>query len=104
MSTEEAGWLKTLRDDLACITEEAAKQFWPSPERGCPPFFNYRLEHVKQVERDALRLLSVVGGDGDIVLASVWLHDRFQPAFLDPGEHGKRAAEWAAEGRREACS
>ena len=96
MSKKESDWLKTLRDDLACITGEAAKQFWPSPEKDCPAFFNYRLEHVKQAERDAMRLLSAVGGDRDIVLASVWIHDRFQPVFIGE-EHGKQAAKWAAE-------
>jgi len=97
MSPTEEVWLEALRDDLAGITERAAEQFWPSPERDCPPYFNYRLEHVRQVEREAVRLLSVVGGDRDIVLASVWVHDRFQPVFRGPEEHGKRAAEWARE-------
>lgn len=97
MSPLEATWLDLLRDDLTCITEKAAKKFWPSPERDCPPFFNYRLEHVKQVERDALRLLPLVGGDQEIVIASVWIHDRFQPVFRGPEEHGKHSAEWATE-------
>lgn len=97
MSLAEADWLETLRGDLARITELAAKQFWPSPEQDCPPFFNYRLEHVRQVERDAVRLLSAVGGDQDVALASVWIHDRLQPVFRGPEEHGKRAAEWAME-------
>jgi hypothetical protein len=97
LSTSETDWLEDLRHDLVCITGEAAKAFWPSPENGGPAFFNYRLEHIKQVERDAERLLSVVGGDRDIVLASVWLHDRFQPVFQGPPEHGVVAAEWAAD-------
>jgi hypothetical protein len=89
-------WLKRLRDDLSGITSEAAAELWPSPEPGRPAFFNYRVEHVRQVERDARALLKEVGGDEDIVLAAVWVHDRFQPKFVVPN-HGRKAAEWAAE-------
>lgn len=96
MNKNESDWLKTLRADMASITAEAARHLWPSPDKGCPAFFNYRLEHVRQVEREALALLALVGGDRDIVLASVWLHDRFQPAFFGP-DHGKQAARWAEE-------
>ena len=84
--------LDGLRSDLLAITTSAAQQLWPGP--GGKPWFNYRWEHVLQVERDALRLLQEVGGDTDVVLASVWIHDRFQPAFAGD-EHGPRAAEWA---------
>jgi hypothetical protein len=93
---DESHWLEPLRADLASVTAEAARYLWPSPDKNCPPFFNYRLEHVRQVEREALALLDLVGGDREVVLASVWLHDRFQPAFVGP-DHGKQAATWAAE-------
>lgn len=96
MNKNESDWLKTLRADMASITAEAARHLWPSPDKGCPAFFNYRLEHVRQAEREALALLALVGGDRDIVLASVWLHDRFQPAFFGP-DHGEQAARWAVE-------
>lgn len=96
MGREEADWLGSLRRDLVGISEGTAGQLWPSPREDAPAFFNYRVEHVRQVERDALLLLKEVGGDSDIVLASVWLHDRFQPAFNVAG-HNDEAAEWAAE-------
>jgi hypothetical protein len=86
------GWLEQLRSDLQAITTPAARELWPGT--GGAPWFNYRWEHVLQVERDALRLLDSAGGDRDVVLAAVWIHDRFQPAFTGEG-HGPRAAEWA---------
>jgi hypothetical protein len=92
----EAEWLRALRDDLRAITEPAAKALWPSPLETLPPFFNYRMEHTRQVERDALLLLAEVGGDRETILAAVWIHDRFQPAFSGD-RHGEAAAEWAAE-------
>lgn len=87
------GWLESLKEDLLAITTPAARELWPGP--GDRPWFNYRWEHVLQVERDALRLLRAVGGDRDVVLASVWIHDRYQPAFTGD-DHGPRAAGWAA--------
>ena len=96
VDTTEPAWLASLRRELAITTDKAAQTLWPSPERDRPAFFNYRLEHVRQVERDALSLLEAVGGDRDIVLASVWIHDWFQPLFFSP-DHGLRAAAWAAE-------
>jgi len=97
MNLTDSSWLEHLRHDLAAITSEAAKEYWPNPESERPAFYNYRLEHVRQVEREALILLDSVGGDSDVVLASVWLHDRWQPVFRGPEQHGKRAAEWAAQ-------
>jgi hypothetical protein len=89
-------WLNWLKDDLRKITSAAAKDFWPVPNAPDYTFFNYRLEHVLQVERDALTLACSIAGDEDIILAAVWIHDRFQPAFS--GErHGSRAAIWAKE-------
>ncbi len=87
-------WLDTLKKQLEDITFDAAKEYWPAPNEGDKPFFNYRLEHVRQVERDALKILDFVSADRDIVLASVWLHDRFQPQFKGD-DHGRLAAEWA---------
>ena len=91
-----ASWLARLRQDLARLTAEAARVHWPGPAPGSPPYFNYRLEHVRQVERHAQRLLASCGGDQEIVLAAVWLHDRFQPQFEGP-EHAVRGAAWAHE-------
>ena len=96
MSNPDPDWLDSLRRDLEAITKETSEQLWPSPADGAPAWFNYRVEHVRQVQRDALALLEGVGGDRDVVLASVWLHDRFQPAFNVPG-HGEMAAQWAEE-------
>jgi predicted metal-dependent HD superfamily phosphohydrolase len=89
-------WLASLRDDLELITREAARAHWPGPTVDSPPFYNYRLEHVRQVERDALRLMDEVGGDRDVVLAAVWIHDRFQPQYSGP-DHAARAADWARQ-------
>ncbi|HOB19486.1 MAG TPA: HD domain-containing protein [Candidatus Atribacteria bacterium] len=87
-------WLELLKKQLEDITFEAAKEYWPSPNEGNKPFFNYRLEHVRQVERDALKILEHVCADRDVVLASVWLHDMFQPQFKGE-DHGRLAAVWA---------
>jgi HD superfamily phosphodiesterase len=89
-------WLFLLKRDLEQISLAAARHHWPGPSDDSPPYFNYRLEHVRQVEREALYLLDEIGGDRDIILASVWLHDRFQPQF-NGYEHARRAGEWAAE-------
>jgi len=89
-------WLTQLRTDLIEISSREAKKFWPGPSADSEPYFNYRLEHVQQVERDAKRLLSIVGGDEDIVLASVWIHDRFRPQF-EGDRHAARAAEWVSQ-------
>jgi len=85
-------WLEALKEDLHAITTPAARELWPGP--GGRSWFNYRWEHVLQVERDALRLLRAVGGDRDVVLASAWVHDRYQSAFTGE-DHGPRAADWA---------
>jgi hypothetical protein len=92
----EAVWLTALQRDLEQITLEAARQHWPGPAADSPPYYNYRLEHVRQVERDALSLFAEVRGDRDVLLAAVWLHDRFQPQYSDD-EHARRAADWAVE-------
>ena len=94
METSAPEWLSSLRKGMELITEEAAREHWPGPGVDEAPYYNYRLEHVRQVERDALRLLREVGGDRDVVLAAVWIHDRFQPQFSGP-EHAARGARWA---------
>ena len=51
---------------------------------------------MTQAEKEALKLLEAHGGDRDIVLASVWIHDRYKPLFYGL-EHGNKAADWAVE-------
>jgi HD superfamily phosphodiesterase len=87
-------WLSSLRRDMELISQQAAREHWPGVDD--TPYYNYRLEHVRQVERDALRLLDEVGGDRDVVLASVWIHDRFQPQFSGP-DHAALGAQWARQ-------
>ncbi len=89
-------WLAILRSDLESITREAAHSHWPGSTPDNPPYFNYRLEHVLQVERDATRLMELVGGDEEVVIASVWIHDRFQPQYQD-NNHPAEAEQWARE-------
>jgi hypothetical protein len=87
-------WLGLLRQELVEITREPAASMWPPPPGSGAPSFNYRVEHVKQVERQAIRLLRSVPADEEVVLAAVWTHDRFQPLFRGE-DHGPRAAAWA---------
>jgi len=93
MDTPE--WLFRIRKDLEKITGQIATDIWPTPKG--KPYFNYRLEHVRQVERDARWLLQLEGGDEDVVLAAVWLHDRFQPQLAKPDRHALLAANWIRE-------
>ena len=88
-------WLFRLRQELSKLSGEVAVEIWPSSNG--KPYFNYRLEHVRQVERDARWLMKLVGGDEDVVLAAVWLHDRFQPQLESPENHAGLAAEWSGE-------
>lgn len=92
---QDPEWLFLLRNELSKLTGEVAVKIWPSTNGR--PYFNYRLEHVRQVERDARWLLKQVGGDEEIVLAAVWLHDRFQPQLDSPADHAGLAAQWSAE-------
>jgi predicted metal-dependent HD superfamily phosphohydrolase len=87
-------WLTQLKTGLKAITLPLARKYWPGPSSEDEPYYNYRYQHVEQVERDARRLLKAYGGDEDIVLASVWIHDQYQPQF-EGENHGPRAAEWA---------
>ena len=74
-------------------TRAEALNCWP-PFPGCTePYFDHRYEHVKHVEVNAKKLHGLYGGDLEVILASVWVHDRakFQ------GDHAKKAAQWARE-------
>ena len=86
-------WLDRLRSDLSVITSQAAKKHWPGLAPEDEAYYNYRFEHVRQVERDARRLITAVGGDEEIVMAAVWIHDRCQPQF-EGKNHAALAAEW----------
>lgn len=88
-------WLIHIRKELEKITGKVALEIWPTPDGRC--YFNYRLEHVRQVERDARWLLQSVGGDEDVVLAAVWLHDRYQPQLAKPDHHAVLAADWVRD-------
>lgn len=89
-------WLDRIKQEIIEITEAAAYEYWPPITGYSKPYFNHRLEHVKQVEIEARRLMEIYGGDKDIVLASVWLHDRCKPQ-IEGADHGNRAADWIAE-------
>ena len=84
-------WLEILKDDMWKITEKIAVQYW-EPFPGCgKPYFNFRFEHVKHVEKNAVKLFNKYGGDEDIILAAVWTHDRTK---FEEGSHAKTASEW----------
>ena len=89
-------WLEILKNRMLEITKTAAYEFFPPIGSYTEPYYNLRFEHVKQVEIEALKLLEAHGGDKDIVLASVWIHDRYKPQFYGP-DHGNKAADWALE-------
>ncbi len=86
-------WLLELKGYIIRSTTEAARDFWPSPNEAGSPYFNFRLEHIRQVERDAIHLMSTERGDEEIVMAAVWIHDRFQPQF-DGAQHADKAGRW----------
>jgi len=91
-----ADWLNALKTGMKEITLPLARKYWPGVSPDDEPYYNYRYQHVEQVDRDARKLLGAHGGDEDIVLASVWIHDRFKPQF-EGEEHAVRAAAWADE-------
>jgi HD superfamily phosphodiesterase len=91
-----ADWLTQLKTGLKDITLPLARQYWPGISPEDEPYYNYRYQHVEQVDRDARKLLAAHGGDEDIVLASVWIHDRYKPQF-EGENHAARAAAWANE-------
>ncbi len=96
MATEERPWLSKLKDDIYRSTTAAAVEFWPPRGEEPLPYFNFRLEHILQVERDALRITKVEHGDEEVVLAAVWVHDRFQPQFGGK-QHAASGARWALD-------
>jgi hypothetical protein len=96
MKPDQPDWLIELQNDMSFITTEEARKLWPGTNPHSGPFYNYRLEHVQQVERDALRLANEVPVDMDILLAAVWIHDRFQPQY-EGNNHASRGAKWARE-------
>lgn len=96
MATEEQSWLIPLKDFIFSSTTAAAVEFWPPRGGEDLPYYNFRLEHTLQVERDALRIARVEHGDMDVVLAAVWIHDRFQPQF-GGRQHAQLGARWALE-------
>lgn len=84
-------WLECLKNDMLEITQEEAMKFWP-PFQDCTlPYFNERFEHVRHVEKNAMKLHQKYGGDKDVILASVWIHDR---AKFEAGDHAKNASDW----------
>lgn len=91
MTDKTCTWLKILKDDMWQITEKIALLYW-QPFPGCStPYFNYRFEHVKHVEKIAMKLFAKYGGDEDIILAAVWTHDRTK---FEEGNHAKTGSEW----------
>jgi hypothetical protein len=89
-------WFMALKQHIIDTTTAAAAEIWSPVRADQPPYYNYRLEHIEQVERDALAIAAAEGGDRDILLAAVWAHDRFQPQF-EGDNHAERAAEWAKD-------
>lgn len=85
-------WLDVLKDDMQKNSREEAMKCWPPFQECTLPYFDLRFEHVKHVEKNALKLFDKYGGDKDIILASVWIHDRTK---FEPGNHAKTAASWA---------
>jgi predicted metal-dependent HD superfamily phosphohydrolase len=103
LNARQPVWLTALQNDLALITTQVAQRYWPAPGTHSGPYFNYRLEHVQQVEREALGLIDAPGSDlaalrpdREIILAAVWIHDRCQPQY-EGERHAARAADWAGE-------
>ena len=96
MSSTERPWLLALKQYIYETTTAAAAEYWPPRSEEQIPYYNFRLEHILQVERDAARICSIEHGDMDIVLAAVWLHDRFQPQFGGQ-QHAQKAARWALD-------
>jgi hypothetical protein len=89
-------WFAALKEYIYETTTAAAADYWPPRNDSQIPYYNYRLEHILQVERDALQITSVEHGNSDVILAAVWAHDRFQPQF-EGDNHAQRAAEWAKD-------
>lgn len=90
-------WLEKLKSEMLEISKTAAYDCFPPIGSHTEPYYNYRYEHIKQVEVEALKLVEVYKeADRDIVLSSVWIHDRYKPQF-GGADHGDKAADWALE-------
>jgi len=89
-------WLEQLKSEMLEISKTTAYEYFPAIGAYTEPYYNLRFEHTKQVEAEAMKLLKVYGGDADIVLASVWIHDRCKPQF-GWFDHGSKAADWTLE-------
>ena len=89
-------WLELIKSEMLEITKPVAYEHYPAVDSQTEPYYNPRFAHVTQAEKEALKLLNVYTGDRDIVLASVWIHDRFKPLFSGE-DHCKKAADWVLE-------
>jgi len=90
-------WLDILKSEMQEIQKAAAYEIFPAIGSYTEPYYNFRFEHAKQVEVEALKLLEIYEeADRDIVLASVWIHDRCKPQF-GGHDHGNKAADWVLE-------
>ena len=98
LNPDQPLWLTSLQNDMALLTNQDAKKHWGSSEMHGAPYYNARLEHIQQVERDALRLIREIPADKDILLAAVWIHDRFRPQY-EGDLHAVKSASWARDGR-----
>ncbi len=93
---DQPAWLTRLQNDMALLTNEDAQKHWGRAERNGAPYYNARLEHIQQVERDALRLAQEISVDQDILLAAIWIHDRYRPQY-EGDQHAEKSANWARE-------
>jgi hypothetical protein len=96
LKPDQAAWLTSLQNDMALLTNQDAKKHWGRPEMEGAPYYNARLEHIQQVERDALRLAQEIPADQEILLAAAWIHDRYRPEF-EGDQHAEKSAQWARE-------
>jgi hypothetical protein len=96
LKPDQPPWLTSLQNDMALLTNQDAQKYWGRSEMHGAPYYNARLEHIQQVERDALRLVREITADKDILLAAVWIHDRCRPNY-EGDQHAVLSAGWARE-------
>jgi hypothetical protein len=96
MKPDRPEWLIGLQNDLALLTADESQKHWPDPANQGSPYYNYRLEQIQQVERDALRLAETIPADADILLAGVWIYDRCGGQQPDDPQ-ADCAADWARQ-------
>jgi hypothetical protein len=87
-------WLEIIKDEMKKSTMENAMECWPPFQGRTEPYFNFRFEHAKHVEKIALQLFAEYGGDEEIIRASAWIHDI---AKFKEGSHAENAGEWASQ-------